>query len=59
MVKPIKTKKQYKEYIERIYVLLQKNITADSKESNELEMLSILVKKYEEKYYSIEKPKSL
>lgn len=59
MVKPIKTEKQYKEYIERIYVLLQKDIKENSKESNELEVLSILVKKYEEKYYPIEKPKSL
>ncbi|PVV56291.1 hypothetical protein [Chryseobacterium sp. HMWF035] len=59
MVKPIKTEKQYEEYIERIYVLLQKDIKANSKESNELEVLSILVKKHEEKYYPIEKPKSL
>ena len=31
MVKPIKTEKQYKEYIERIYVLLQKDIKENSK----------------------------
>lgn len=59
MVNPIKTEKQYKEYIERIYVLLQKDIKENSKESNELEVLSILVKKYEEQYFPIEKPKSL
>jgi len=39
MLKPIKNKKQYEDSLSRIYVLMQKNIKANSPESDELEVL--------------------
>ncbi|MGA2295967.1 MAG: helix-turn-helix domain-containing protein [FCB group bacterium] len=56
MVKPIKTEKQYKNALERIYNLIQKNLKPGSTESDELEVLSILVENYENKNYSIAPP---
>jgi len=56
MLKPIKTKKQYETALETIYNLLQKNLKSNSKDSDELEILSILVEKYEEKNYKIDLP---
>ena len=58
MVKPIKTEKQYKIALERIYNLIQKNLKPGSTESDELEVLSILVENYENKNYSIAPPSS-
>ena len=56
MLKPIKTEEQYENYLERIYILMQTDLQVDSKESDELEILSILVKEYEEANYPIDKP---
>lgn len=56
MLRPVKNKKQYEESLERIYILMQKDIKPDSKESDELEILSILVKEYENEYYPVPKP---
>lgn len=56
MLKPVKTKKQYEETLERIYVLMQKNLKANSKDSDELEVLSLLVKEYEHEYFPVPKP---
>lgn len=59
MVKPIKNKKQYEDTLSRVYALMQKNALPDSKESDELEVLSILVKEYENEHYPVPKPKPL
>jgi HTH-type transcriptional regulator/antitoxin HigA len=59
MLRPIKNKLQYEEALERIYLLMQKNIKPDSKESDETEILSILIKEYELKHYPIPKPNPL
>jgi len=59
MLKPIKNKKQYKETLTKVYDLMQKDIKPESKESDELEVLSILVKEYENAYYPIPKPNPL
>lgn len=56
MLNLIKTEEQYKEYLKRIYALMQKELKENSKESNELESLSILVKNYEKAHYPIKKP---
>jgi len=56
MLKPVKTKKQYEDALERIYMLMQKNLKAGSKESDELEVLSLLVKEYENEHYPVPKP---
>ncbi len=44
MLKRIKNNAQYEEALERIYTLMQKDMEESSKESDELEILVILVK---------------
>lgn len=56
MLKPIKSEKQYESYLERIYFLIQTDLKVDSKESDELEILTILVKNYEDTHFEIQKP---
>lgn len=56
MLSPIRTKKDYKAALDRVYKLLQKELKVNSKEYNELELLSILVENYENKKYPIDKP---
>lgn len=46
MLKPIKTNKEYEAALQRIYELMQKDLKAGSKLSDELEVLSILVEFY-------------
>jgi len=52
-VKPVRTKKAYKEALARIYELMQKDLVTNSNEYDELELLSILVENYEEKIFPI------
>lgn len=59
MLKPIKTKKEYETALEHIYGLMQKDMKAGSKLSDELEVLSILVEAYEKKHYPIPPPHPL
>lgn len=56
MLRPIKNNEQYETALERVYALMQKNLKPDSKESDELEILSILIKEYENKHYPVPKP---
>ena len=56
MLKPIKNNKQYEDALGKVYELMQKNIRTGSKQSDELEILSILVKEYESTHYPIPKP---
>ncbi|MDP4265584.1 MAG: transcriptional regulator [Bacteroidota bacterium] len=56
MLKPIKTKKEYETALARVYELMQKELKAGSKLSDELEVLSILVEAYEKKHYSVPPP---
>ncbi len=44
MLRPIKNDQQYDQSLERVYKLMQKEIKPESKESDELEVLSILIK---------------
>lgn len=59
MIKPIKNNQQYEDAIERIYTLMQKNNKPDTRESDELEILSILVKEYENIHYPVPLPNPL
>ena len=59
MLKPIKNKTQYEDALARIYLLMQKNAKPESKESDELEVLSILVKLYEAEHCPVPKPTPL
>ena len=56
MLKPIKTKEEHDKYLARAYQLMQKDLKADSKESDELEVLSILIEAYEKANFPIEAP---
>lgn len=59
MLKPIKTEQQYEDALERIYTLMQVELEEGSKESDELEILSLLVKAYENAHYPVPKPHPL
>ena len=54
MLESIKTKAEYDIALERVYKLMQENITPNSKDSEELETLSILIKEFESKVYKLE-----
>jgi HTH-type transcriptional regulator / antitoxin HigA len=55
MIKPIKNNTQYESALSRIYLLMQKNLKVNSPESDELEILSVLVKEYENIHFPIAK----
>ena len=59
MIGPIKNNEQYDRYLGRIYELTQADMAPDSKESDELEVLSILVKDYENVHFPVPKPSPL
>ena len=59
MLKPIKNNGQYEDALARVYELMQKDLKPESKDSDELEVLSILVKKYELDHYPVPKPSPL
>jgi HTH-type transcriptional regulator/antitoxin HigA len=56
MLKPIKTSKQHKEYLTRAYELMQKDIKPNTFESDELEVISILIEQYEKDKHPIAPP---
>src|SRR5437762_11226377 len=56
MLKPIKNRSHYNDALTRAYHLMQKNLKTGSKESDELEILSILIKEYEKATYPVPKP---
>lgn len=56
MLKPIKTKKDHNKYLTRAYELMQMELKPNSKESDELEVLSILIEAYEKSKFPIEAP---
>jgi HTH-type transcriptional regulator/antitoxin HigA len=49
------TKEIYEKHLERIFELMQTDTKPNSKESDELEALSILVKDYENEIYPMNK----
>jgi HTH-type transcriptional regulator/antitoxin HigA len=53
-LKPIKTKKDYTEALERLERIF--NAKKDSKEGDELEILGILIEKYENEHFPIGMP---
>ena len=56
MLKPIKNNQQYEDALARAYTLMQKDTKPDSKTSDELEVLSILIKEYENEHFPVPKP---
>ncbi len=56
MLKPIKKNRDYEKALERVYSLMQKELKKNSSEYAELEVLSILIEKYEDEKYPVESP---
>jgi HTH-type transcriptional regulator/antitoxin HigA len=59
MLKPIKTEEQYNQALARVYELMQTDTQENSTESDELEILSILVKEYETEHHPVPSPNPL
>jgi HTH-type transcriptional regulator/antitoxin HigA len=59
MLKPIKTNEQYDIALARVYELMQTDVKENTTESDELEVLSILVKEYETEHYPMPSPNPL
>lgn len=59
MLKPIKTDEQYNDALARVYELMQTDVKEGSAASDELEVLSILIKEYELVHYPIPSPNPL
>jgi HTH-type transcriptional regulator/antitoxin HigA len=53
-IKVIKTEEEYNQALKRLEVIFDAPV--DSQEGDEAELLSILIEKYEDKYYPIESP---
>lgn len=56
MIKPIKNKRQYKTYLQKAYTLMQLDLSPDSTQSDELELLTILIESYEKEHFAITPP---
>jgi len=56
MVKPIKNKTQYRNYLQRAFDLMQLDLKPNSNQSDELELLSILIEQYELKIFPVDPP---
>lgn len=59
MLKPIKTEQQYDDALARVYELMQLDVEEGSAVSDELEVLSILIKDYELANHPIPSPNPL
>lgn len=53
MLKPIRNTSEYEGALDRSYDLMQLDLVPESKESDELEVLSILIKEYENEHFPI------
>ncbi|MBK8627343.1 MAG: helix-turn-helix domain-containing protein [Saprospiraceae bacterium] len=56
MLKPIKSKEEHSTYLARAYDLMQLELTPNSKEADELEVISILIEAFEKENFPIEAP---
>ncbi|MFL9844076.1 helix-turn-helix domain-containing protein [Flavobacterium rhizosphaerae] len=56
MLRLIKNDAQHEDTLARIYELMQLDLQPDTEESDELEILSMLVKKYEDEHYPVPEP---
>ncbi|MEA2100584.1 MAG: transcriptional regulator [Campylobacterota bacterium] len=56
LLKPIKNEKDYDKALERVDELMELNPELGAPESDELEILAMLIEKYEEKEWAISEP---
>jgi len=55
-LKIIKTKKEYSDYLNRVDVLFDKKVTPKSAEGEELQVILLLIKQYEDAHFPIPYP---
>jgi HTH-type transcriptional regulator/antitoxin HigA len=55
-IKPIKTKKQYQQYLDWVDEIFDKKVKPGTKEGNLLQVVLILIKNYEDEYYQVPIP---
>jgi HTH-type transcriptional regulator/antitoxin HigA len=55
-MKVIKTKDEHEQALQRVMVLMDKDPVEGSSESDELELLALLIESYEAKHYPIDPP---
>ncbi len=55
-IRPIRTEKDYDEALERVDVLMDLNPELRTRESDELEILVMLIEKYEQSHWEISEP---
>ena len=56
ILKTIKTDEQYEEYLDWIDIQFDKKVSSDSPEGENLQIVLLLVKAYEDKYYPVSMP---
>ncbi len=56
MIKPIKSEKDYEDYLSQTYALMQKELQPGSEDADRFELLSILIEQYEKEHYPIDPP---
>ncbi len=56
ILKPIRNEEEYNNALEEVDRLMELNPALGSKESDELEVLVLLIEKYEEKHWAISEP---
>jgi len=59
MLKPLKSEKEYDNALAHVYELMQTDIVEGSAISDELEILSLLIKEYELLHYPVSYPNSI
>jgi HTH-type transcriptional regulator / antitoxin HigA len=58
-IKPIKTKKQYRQYLYWVEKMSDKKIKPGAKERDMLRVVLILIKNYEDEHYAVPFPNSI
>lgn len=53
MMKAIENEEQYEDALARAYALLQHDLLPDSKESDELKSIALVIEEYEKPHYSM------
>jgi len=56
LLKPIRTEKDYDEALDRVDELMEINPADGTQQADELEVLVLLIEKYEDKYWAISEP---
>lgn len=58
-LKPIKTKKEYEAFLDWVDILFDKKVKASTSQGEELQVVLLLIKQYEDEHFPIPKPDPL